>query len=345
MARIDSRTLGAAFCLAFLGLVPSAPAAEVTLKLHHFLPAGSVTHSKFLEPWARKLEAESNGRIEIQIFPAMQLGGKAPQLYDQVRDGVVDIVWTLPGYSGGRFPVVSVFELPFMVSSAEATSQAVQAFSERFLVEEFGDVKPLLFHVHGRGALHSRVGPIETAEDLKGLKVRGPNRLIGDALGKLGASPVFMPVPQVAESLAKGVIDGAVLPFEVAWALKVHELVAHHTQTAGDRGLYTAVFLLAMNKDRFQSLPADLRAVIEANSGLPLAKRIGRVWDEAEEPGRAAARERGNGIVVLDPAEVERWRDATAPVIDDWVARMSEQGHDGAGLLEAARGLIADYSE
>lgn len=331
--------------LAVITVLVPAQAAEVTLKLHHFLPAGSVTHAKFLEPWAQKLAADSGGRIAVEIYPAMQLGGKAPQLYDQVRDGVADIVWTLPGYSAGRFPLVSVFELPFMVSDAEATSQAVQAFSERFLAEEFADIKPLLFHVHGRGALHSRTGPLTTAADLEGLKIRGPNRSIGEALAKLGAAPVFMPVPQVAESLAKGVIDGTVLPFEVTLPLKVHELVEHHTEIAGARGLYTAVFLLAMNKDRFEALPDDLKAVIEANSGLPLAKQIGKLWDDAEEPGRAAARKRGNKIHVLDPGEAARWQAATAPVVSDWVADITEKGHDGAAILKAARDLVADYSE
>lgn len=324
---------------------PAARAAEVTLKLHHFLPPPSVAHAQFLQPWADKVMAESDGRIEIQIYPAMQLGGKPPQLYDQVRDGVVDLVWTLPGYTAGRFPLVGVFELPFMVSSAEATSQAVQAFAEQYLRDEFADVHPLLFHVHARGALHTRGRAIQTMDDLKGAKLRGPNRAIGEALAVLGATPVFMPVPQVPESLSKGVIDGAALPYEVTLPLRVHELVDHHTEIAGPRGLYTAVFLLAMNKDRYAALPDDLKAVIDANSGLALAKRIGRLWDDAEAPGREAARKRGNAVVVLDAAEADRWKAATAGVTGAWVADVTAQGHDGAALLDAARALVEQYSE
>ena len=81
-----------------------AQSPQVTLKLHHFLPPVANVPTQFLTPWARKVEQESNGRIKIDVFPSMQLGGAPPQLYDQARDGVVDLVWTLTGYTAGRFP-------------------------------------------------------------------------------------------------------------------------------------------------------------------------------------------------------------------------------------------------
>src|SRR5215211_6782873 len=93
---------------------PALAQAQVTLKLHHFLPPVSNGHSKMLSPWAKAVEQDSGGKIKIDIFPSMQLGGTPPQLYDQARDGVVDIVWTLPGNTPGRFPVSETFELPFV---------------------------------------------------------------------------------------------------------------------------------------------------------------------------------------------------------------------------------------
>ena len=323
----------------------AAAAQEVVLKAHHFLPPTSVTHAKLIKPWAEKVEADSGGRIKVEIYPAMQLGGKPPQLYDQVRDGVADVVWTLPGYTAGRFPVAGVFELPFMVSTAEATSQAIQAFSEKHLRDEFADVHPLLFHVHGRGSFHLRTGPIERIEDLAGLKIRAPSRAIGDALTALGAAPIFMPVPAVPQSLSRGVVDGAMLPFEVTLPLRAHEMVSHHTEIGGDRGLYTAVFLLAMNKARYDGLPADLQQVIDASAGMDLAKHIGRVWDEAEAPGRQKALDRGNAINVLAVAEVARMKTATQPVIDAWVVDVDDRGLDGQSLLNHARDLIVQYSK
>lgn len=331
----------AATAAAGLITAPQAGAQEVTLRLQHFLPPPSVTHKEFIEPWARKVEAESGGRIKIEIYPSMQLGGSAPSLYDQVRDGVVDIVWTLPGYTAGRFPITEVFELPFMAASAEATSQAAHAFYLKHAVEEFAGVHPLMVHVHAPGSLHLNGKEVTALEDLQGLKVRAPTRIINAALKALGATPVGMPVPAVPESLARGVIDGALLPYEVALPLKVHELTTSHSEIGG---LYTAVFLFAMNKARYESLPADLRQVIDDNSGIPLAKQIGRVWDEAERPGRAAAEAAGATFHVIEGDELKRWQEATAGVTEAWIAEMDAAGLDGKALVDDARALIAKYA-
>lgn len=325
--------------------IVSAQAQEVTLRVHHFLPVSSTTHAEFLEPWADRIREQSQGRIAIEIYPAMQLGGAPPGLFDQVRDGVVDIVWTLPGYTPGRFPIAEVFELPFVAASAEATSQAAHTFFERHLRDEFGDVHVLMLHVHAPGSFHLRDRPVARLEDLAGRQVRAPSRTINAALAELGAIPVGMPVPDVPEALARGVIDGAVIPFEVGRPLRVHELVDHHTQVIGadGRGFYTALFLFAMNRDVYTELPADLQTVIDANSGVTLAREIGAVWDAAEAPGIAAAEARGNAIIVVEGDEALRWRTATAPVIERWLADMEAQGLDGQALLEEARGLVSQF--
>jgi TRAP-type C4-dicarboxylate transport system substrate-binding protein len=340
--------LGLSFATGLLAgpLAPDPAAAqEVTLRVQHFLPTHSTTHKDFIEPWARKVEAESGGRIKIEIYPSMQLGGKPPALYDQVRDGVVDIVWTLPGYTAGRFPIIEVFELPFIAASAEATSQAAHEFYLRHAVEEFADVHPLMVHVHGPGSLHMNNKEVKSLDDLKGLKVRAPTRMTNAALEALGAVPVGMPVPAVPEALSRGVIDGAVLPYEVTLPLKVHELTTSHTEIGGERGLYTAVFLFAMNKARYEALPAELRQVIDDNSGTALAKQIGKVWDDAEQPGRQAAADQGASFYTIEGEELARWQAATAGVTAGWIAQMDKAGKDGQALVDEATALIAKYAE
>ena len=121
------------------------------LRVHHFLSASSVTHKLLLVPWARSLEKDSSGRLEVVIYPSMQLGGAPPQLYDQAVRGLADVVWTLPGYTAGRFPKMEVFELPFMASSAEATSQAAYDFYRRQARDEFKDTHVLTVHAHRPG--------------------------------------------------------------------------------------------------------------------------------------------------------------------------------------------------
>lgn len=332
---------GAAIVMA----MASAQAQEVTLRVHHFLPPQAPVPNNFITPWAEKVEKESDGRIKVEVYPAMQLGGKPPALYDQAKDGVVDIVWTLPGYTPGRFPGTEAFELPFMPAKAEATSQAAWDFYEKYLQDEFKDTHMIAAHVHGPGLLHVKGDGVQKLEDMQGLKLRGPTRQTTALLEKLGATAIGMPVPAMPEALSKGVIDGTVIPWEVTAPLKVSELVDTHTDFDSDRGLYTAFFVFTMNKDRYDSLPDDLKAVIDANSGRETSKWVGRVMDEGDAPGIAIAEKSGNRIFKLPPEEVARWKEAAAPVVDAWIEDVSTKGYDGAVMVEDAKALIAKYAE
>src|SRR3546814_653162 len=261
------KTLCMAGILAAAALPPAA-AQEVALRIHHFLPPQAPVPANFIAPWAEKVTRESGGRIAFEIYPSMQLGGKPPALYDQARDGVVDIIWTLTGYTPGRFPGTEAFELPFVPASAEATSQAAWKFYEKHLTEEFKDVHLIAAHTHGPGLLHVKGDGVETLEDMEGLKLRGPTRQANALISALGATPVGMPVPAMPEALSKGVIDGTVIPWGVTTPLKVAELVDSHTDFAGPRGPYTSFFVFAMNKARYEALPDDLQAVPDATPGL-----------------------------------------------------------------------------
>lgn len=320
----------------------TASAQDVTLRLHQFLPPQATIPSKAIEPWIEAVEADSGGRIEIQHFPAMQLGGAPPSLFDQARDGVVDIVWTVLGYTPGRFNKTEAFELPFMVTTGEATSRAFYEYVQANALDEFADVQPLVLHTHGPGLLHVRGDGVASLDDMEGLKVRGPTRVITAMLEDLGASAVGMPVPAVPEALSKGVIDGAVIPWEVTVPLKVPELVDSHTGFEGANGLYTATFAMVMNKDAYDGLPDDLKAVIDAHSGVEAAAMFGAAMDAGDAVGLERAQASGNTIRMLDPAP---WKAAAQPTIDNWIAEMDAAGNDGAALVEEARALIEKHSK
>jgi TRAP-type C4-dicarboxylate transport system substrate-binding protein len=329
---------------AITALSSLAPAQEITLKVHHFLSALSPAHTKLITPWCDKIARESGGKMKCQIYPSMQLGGSPPQLYDQVKDGVADVVWTLPSYNAGRFPTVEAFELPFMTIITEGTSRALWHYADQQAKAEFRDVRPLAFHVHGPGYIHMRDKPIRTLADMKGVKVRAPTRLTNKLIAAMGATPVGMPVPQVPEALSRGVIDGAVIPWEVVPAVRVHELAKHHTETDPKLpALYTSAFILAMNPARYESLPAELKRVIDANSGAELSALAGRVILEADGPGRKLAQERGNQFHMLAAAELENWRRLAQSVQDEWIKEMAGKGRDGTALIKAAQGLIAQH--
>ena len=325
--------LGAAVAL---GLATPSVAQEVTLRLHQFLPAGANVPTNILDRWADSVEEDSGGRIAVERFPAMQLGGTPPELYDQAVDGVADVIWTVAGYTPGRFPTAEVFELPFISPDAEATSRAYWRLAEeRMLDGEFSDTHVLGTWVHGPGLIHSDT-PVENVDDLSGLKLRAPTRTINMLLSKLGATPIGMPVPAVPEALSKGVIDGAVIPWEVTGALKVPELVQNHTEF-GEDALYTTAFVFTMNRDRYDALPDDLKKVIDDNSGLEFSGFAGRQMQEDDGPAREAAQ--GNNIITLSEEQVAAWKEASQSVIDDWVAEFSG---DGQELLDRARALIEE---
>ncbi|WP_240635941.1 TRAP transporter substrate-binding protein [Caldimonas tepidiphila] len=322
----------------------SAGAQEVTLKFHHIWTPNAMVPQKVIEPWCAKIAAESNNRMKCQLFPSMQLGGTPAQLIDQVKDGVVDLTITLPGYTAGRFPVMEVFELPFMTSSAEAGAKAAWDFYTKYGQKEFASVKPLFFSVHDEGYLHTRAKQVKTMEDLRGMKFRAPTRMTNKLLASLGATPVAMPLPAVPEAVSKGVIDGFLLPWEVFPALKLHEMVKHHTLTPeGSQALYTSVFVMAMNPAKYNSLPADLKAVIDRNSGASLSAMAGRAWDESQETGRKAAEGRGNTFHTLPDTEIDRWKKASAGLYDEYVANMDKLGQPGKQMLQEARDLLVKH--
>ena len=335
--RIARSIVVAAFAAAAL----PAAAQEITLKVHHFWPPGAMPPSQLLVPWCDKIAKDSGNRLKCQVYPAMQLGGTPPQLVDQVKDGVADIVWTLPGYTAGRFPLMEVFELPFMSANAEATSQASWDYFEKYAQKEFPGVKMLAVNVHDNGYVHSREKQVKSLGDFKGMKMRAPTRQTNKMLAALGASPVAMPLPALSDALSKGVVDGYLLPWEVIPSIKAHEFTKFSSETDPKaRALYTAVFILAMNQAKYDSLPAELKKVIDANSGAAVARSFGRQWDASAPPARKLAQDRGNTFYTIPAAELANWERATANLDDDWVKDVTAKGNDGKALLQYAKDAI-----
>jgi len=342
------RSLVGAFALTF-GLAAGAQAQQppvVTLKFHTFMAPQSNVWRSMLVPWMDKVEKDSGGRIRFERYPAMQLGGTPLQLYDQARDGVVDVVWTLAGNTPGRFPRVDVFELPFMMTSAEATSKAYWEYTQTCAAGEFKDTQLIAVNVHGPGMFHSREKAIRGVADLKGMKVRGPTRAVTRLLGALGATPVGMPLPQIPDALSKGVVDAVVVPWEVTTAVKVDELTKFHTEFDPKvGGLYTTAFVVAMNKAKYDSLPPDLKRIIDQNSGLEASAALGRNQQAGDAPARkVAGEERRNTIITITGAEVDAFRKAADVVDDEWMKDMDKRGFNGKQLMQCAKDLITKHT-
>jgi TRAP-type transport system periplasmic protein len=345
---IQRRTLLKSTAAVALGAPSLSGLAQqtVTLKFHTFMAPQSAVWLTMHKPWMEKVEKESGGRIKFEAYPAMQLGGTPVQLYDQAKDGVVDIVWTLPGTTAGRFPRIEVFELPFMMNNAEATSKAYWEYVQTVAPDEFKDVQVLALHVHGPGMFHTKDKLIKTVDDLKGMKVRGPTRQITKMLGFIGATPVGMPLPAIPDALSKGTIDGCVIPWEVVPSVKVHELTRFHSEFDNSGGaLYTATFVMGMNKAKYNSLAPDLKKVIDNNSGMATSGWLGKVQQGNDPSGRKAAEDRKNTIYKITPADAQEFKRKARLVEVEWVQDMDKRGFDGKKLLETARTLIDKHGK
>jgi len=333
---------------AALGLAASgAQAADpIVLKVQHFLGPQSVQHTTMMGDWCKAIDRDSKGRLKCEIYPAMQLGGTPVQLWDQARDGVIDVAWTLQAYTA-KLAKLEVFELPFMMTNAEATSRAAWDYAQKFMQDDVKDVKLLAVHVHGPGNIYTKAKPVKTMADLRGLKVRAPTRQVNKMVAAMGATPVSMPVPQVPDALSKGVIDGAVIPYEVAPGLKVHELTNFTAET--DRSfnaLYTTVFVVPMNKAKYDGLPADLKAVIDKNSGREFSAFLGKTQAGQDTPSKKVFTETKNQTISVIPvAELQNWKKATDALDDAWVKEMSGKGLNGKELLDTATALIKQYTK
>ena len=337
------KTAGAA-ALATPALSMAQP--TVTLKFHTFMAPTSNVWLNMHKAWMDKVEKDSGGRIKFEAYPAMQLGGTPVQLYDQARDGVVDVVWTLPGNTAGRFPRVEVFELPFIMNNAEATSKAYWEYVQTFAADEFKEVQVIALQVHGPGVIHTVDKAVKSVDDMKGVKMRAPTRQVTKLMGSLGATPVGMPLPSIPDALSKGTIQGCVIPWEVVPSVKVHELTKFSAEFDPAGGaLYTTTFVMAMNKAKYNSLPADLKKVIDANSGIETSGWLGKTQQAGDSAGRKAATDRGNTVFTLSAADAQEFRRKSRALEVEWVQDMDKRGFEGRKLLDGAKSLIEKHGK
>lgn len=316
----------------------------VVLRLHTLVSLHSSQFADAFIPWGQQIEAAANGRVKIEYYGTMALGGSPQSLYDQAKDGVVDFSQSSIGYTPGRFPRTEVFELPFLMTKAAPSSAALHRFVAEHSIEEFAGVKPISVMTHGPGLLHVN-RPVEKLEDLKGLKIRGGSTIVNDMLTRLGAEPIAIPITQLGESISSGVIDGTTLPWDITRAFRTSELLHHHVEVGGDHGLYTQVLFLVMNQASFDKLPEDIRALIDSTGGVELARAAGLSSDVEGTAGRQEAIDLGNAVVKLDDAETARWKEVVQPTIETWYAESEARGIDGRALHQRAMALVAEETD
>ncbi|MCB1760198.1 MAG: TRAP transporter substrate-binding protein [Gammaproteobacteria bacterium] len=322
-----------------LGTQLPAQAADVKLRFAHFWPAVSSTHKNLYQAWADTVEKESGGRIEVEIYPSSTLA-KPPAQYEAVKNRIADMTATIQGYTANRFPLTQVVELPGVSDNAGHGSCIIQSlYDEGLISQEYQDTKPLFLFTHGPGLIHTRDKLIKEPADFAGLRIRRPTLVVSNLLEGLGAQPVGMPAPQSYTSMQRGVIDGVALPWEGALVFRLNELATNHTEVGG---LYTLSFIVTMNKQVYEGMPADLKAVIDRNTGQSWSKRAGIEFDALDVKGRAAAVEGGHKIhTIEDGAKNPAWKRVFDAATESYLDDLEKRGLPGrkvyARALELAK--------
>ncbi len=318
-----------------------ALSAEYEFNLHHFLGANTPSHMETLVPWARAVEKNSSGRVKITIYPSMALGGRPPELVGQVRDGVVDMIWTVNGYTPGLFPRTEVFELPGVhTNNPSATNLAMAELFASDLKQEYKGVEVMFLHVHKGNGLHMRTDAVRTPADVQGKRLRIPTRTGAWVIEALGGIPVAMPLPSLPQALQKGVVDGAFIPWESIPSLKIQQQTQYQIEMHNGNRFGNITFQLSMNKKRWQGLPADIQQAFRDASGAEWLQKLGQIWVASDDFGIDMAVKAGNRHIVLTPAETQAFEDKMQQVQYRWVADVTRKGLDGAGLLRKAKAAV-----
>ena len=300
--------------------MPRIHAQDITLTFSHFLSPTSFFQVDVAEPFAREIEAKSGGRVKVKIFNGADPQGKVTEQATQVKNGAVDIALGLRGAEGDRFPGSSVIELPFLVPDALRGSRALWSlYQDGTLADEYKDFKVLALFVHNPGLIHTSAKRVMALSDLKGLRLRSPNKTVSAALEHVGAVPVLLQVNDVMAAVKDNKIDGIV----TNWGNPLQGF-NDHMKNHTDTQFYTSAFFIVMNRAKFDSLPADIRAAIDSMSGDSWSAKFGPLWDKWDKPVRDGAAGPGHEVIVPDAAIMAGWRDGLRPVTDNYLAELSK---------------------
>ncbi len=310
------------FCLTFLlSVAPvfNVEAETINLKIANYFPPPS-GQSKIMEQFIADLEARTNGKVKISYFPGGSLL-KAPATIKGVETGIADIGLAHIEYTAGRFPVMEACELPLGFASGWVANQIMNDFFNKFKPKEFDGLKILWWHANAPSVLITKK-PVRTLEDLKGMTIRAPG-LMGDIIKAMGATPAPTPVMETYDAISKGVVDGVFTPFETLKTFKFAEVAKFVTVAAPIGTSYP--FFIAMTQKRYESLPADVRVVLDTLSG-EYRERMALMWNGVEFPGKAFGKEMGVEYIEITGPEEAKFQAAADMVVEDYVKKMVAGG-------------------
>lgn len=328
------------------GAQAQAETEPIILKFEHMMPQMSTANLHVITPWCENIEEASDGRLKCEIYPSMQLGGKPAQLPTLLRNGVIDVIWTAYGYSAGTFPRAEALELPFLIpQDMHVANQILWDYMTTYGAEDLADFKLLGVFSDGGGAFHTAKKAIESPDHIDGLRIRASTRMVGKLLSSLGAAPVSMPPGQIADSISKGVMDGVLGVWELLPPTKLDETTFFHTEPGAEQPTVAITPLtIMMNKERYESLPEDLKQVIDEQSGPALNNLNADAWIAATSDVRdRILASNDHEVVTMDDAFYQGLKEKAAPVTAAWASK-DDDGLNRQELLEGLTEIIHKHA-
>jgi len=311
-------------------------ASAQTARWSNYLPAQHPLVNRVFKPWFKEVEKVTQGRVKIRFQVAPY--GPPPRQYDLVADGIADATFALNGFTPGRFPLTGVAELPFLSESAEALSVAYWRAYQKHLAKagEYKGTKLLAVSTHGPGTIWSAKAPVRSLADLNGMKVMVWGGTINKIATRLGAVPIFVPVPKGYETLSNGVAEGFLVSIDAPWKFKLTKFLKYRTHVPG--GVYNSTFYIVMNERKWQSISAKDRAAIMAVSGEKLTRSIGKIWDFGDQLGlKKFYPAAGVETINASPEFVAALKEKLAIFEKQWVDLAKSKGVDGEAALATLR--------
>jgi len=326
------------FCAtALLAATTQAQDKPVTLKLSSWVPMQHPLNPA-LQAWADDIKKESGGTISATLFPSEQLG-KAFDHYDMARDGIADAAYVNPGYQPGRFPIFAAASLPFQASNAKGGSAAVDAWYRAYAAKEMKDVQFCFAFAHDPGSFHSRKKVVLPTE-IKGMKVRPATSTIGQMITLLGGTNVQSSAPEARDMIERGVADAITFPWGSLGLFGIDKVVTYHI----DVPLYVTPFVWVLNKDKYNSLSAAQKKVIDSHCTTEWAEKIASPWADFEAAGKGKiAALPGHEMTTLTAEQLDAWRKAVAPVNEQWAKDVQKAGVDPKQVLDGLHQSLVKY--
>jgi TRAP-type C4-dicarboxylate transport system substrate-binding protein len=301
------------------------------------------TFKHHLMPLVAAIDKDSGGQLKIELGELNKFG-RPSELLPKVEKGEIDIASSVQGYHPGRFPRSEVMELPMMFPSAAAGTDAMwKLYEEGLIAEDYKTLKVLALYTLPPYSVLFADHKVASPRDLRGVSVRAPSRVIGEALDRLGMVSLGLPFNVSGDYVAQGLLEAVNLTWDTVSTTKVGDgVLQNHVRQGLGLNFAAPALMIVMNKARYEAMPDDLRAILDKHTGREFAMTIARSRDSADAEARERFRqEAGKEVLEVKHEHRKEIAERIEPVIGKWTAERKASGIDGAALLARARALVA----